>query len=250
MKVLNFILMLTIAAGQAFADSAIDWTDNYNKLLQKYVVVSSNNSTIVTAVNYSGLRQSRECEPLAAQLSQLDNIAQLSQNDQLAFWINVYNFLAIKKVVDNPGINKLTDLNKGFTSVWKQYAGTVAGNKYSLDNIEHGIIRKKFKEPRIHFAVVCVAKSCPNIRNEAYYGSRLNQQLSEQAKQFLANEQKGMKTVGNRLYISSIFFWFKKDFNNNPKEWLYRNKYIKEEIKDSYRLKRLEYDWTLNSAEK
>lgn len=245
------ILVFTMLLFQLSADdSAVaKFTSSYDLLLKKYVQVEKNSDgTLVTSVDYPGLRKSRNNAITSAKLAKVSNIENMNTNDQLAFWINAYNFLAINKVVNNPKIKKLTDLNTLFKSVWKQAAGKIAGKEYSLNNIEHSIIRKQFKEPRIHFAVVCAAKSCPNIRNEAYTGEKLDEQLNDQMKQFLSNTKKGMKIdkTAKKIYLSKIFSWFAADFNNKPLEWLFNKKMINQTVKNKYSLKYLSYDWSLN----
>lgn len=244
-------LIFTMVLLQVSADdnTADKFVSSYGILLKKFIKVStSTNGTIITSVDYRGLRESNDCAITAIYLAKVSNIEKMESKEQLAFWINAYNFLVINKVVKNPKIKKLTDLNTLFTSVWKQPSGKVAGKIYSLDEIEHGIIRKKFKEPRIHFAVVCGAKSCPNIRNEAYTGKKLDEQLNEQVKQFLSNTKKGMKIdkTAEKIYLSKIFKWFSTDFNNKPLEWLLKKKMIDKIEKDKYSIKYLNYDWSLN----
>ena len=193
------------------------------------------------------MRRDGATVPLRRSLARVSDAKKLGVNDELSFWINAYNFLAIDTVVRNPKIKKLTDLNKMFKAVWKQPAGSVAGKAYSLDDIEHGFLRKDFNEPRMHVALVCAAKSCPNIRWEAYSGDMLVDQLADQLKTFVASPDKGLKVDASkrRIYLSPIFKWFKKDFPGGPVTWL-KGQGLITAAQAGYKVKYLDYDWTLN----
>jgi hypothetical protein len=98
--------------------------------------------------------------------------------------------------------------------VWKRPAGVVGGRTMSLDEIEHDILRPRFTDPRVHFAVVCASVSCPDLRAEPYDGQRLSAQLDDAARTFLSNPGKGMRVneKARKLQVSSIFGWFADDF--------------------------------------
>jgi hypothetical protein len=115
-----------------------------------------------------------------------------------------------------------------------------------LNNIEHGIIRKQFNEPRIHFALVCAAKSCPPLRNEAFTAERLNEQLQSQGEKFVNDALKN-KISKSEVSISKIFDWYGMDFKPTPiVETL--NKYSKVKIDDKAKVNYNTYDWSLNGS--
>lgn len=234
-------------AGFVQADKIDQWILEYDGLLENYVQPGVKKGIKSNLVDYEKLRKSGLVPKLKTSLKTLPAVDKLEQKKQLAFWLNVYNFLAMAKVVENPKINSLKDLSGWFDPVWKQDAGTVSRKKYSLDDIEHEIIRKQFKEPRIHAALVCAALSCPNLRREAYISDKLDAQLDEQLKSFLSNNKKGMKVDDNNqtIYLSKVFKWFAEDFEKNPKEWLIKKAFIPRKV-ENYHLKYLEYDWELN----
>ncbi len=138
----------------------------------------------------------------------------------------------------------------------------VGGERYSLDDIEHKILRKKFKEPRIHFALVCASKSCPSLLPEAYVADRLDEQLTAAAQAFLTDPAKGFrlerKRVGDgdrsRVYLSSIFKWFRKDFEADGRSLVeFIAPYVPEDGRafleeqgDVVSFRFLTYDWSLN----
>ena len=115
-----------------------------------------------------------------------------------------------------------------------------------LNNIEHGILRKDFEEPRIHFAVNCASVSCPKLRNEAYVGSRLDAQLNDQAKAFLADKGKNNIKNANEAKLSKLFKWFKGDFTKNGDLISFINKYSTVKLNKDANLDFLDYDWNLN----
>jgi hypothetical protein len=132
----------------------------------------------------------------------------------MAFWINAYNLLAIKMVVEHYPLASIRDAGSFLWPVWKKTAGLVGGNAYSLDEIEHDILRGRFHDPRVHFAIVCASVSCPDLRVEPYDAASLDAQLEDAARAFLANPAKGL--VANQaaasVSVSSIFRWFGADF--------------------------------------
>jgi hypothetical protein len=124
-----------------------------------------------------------------------------------------------------------------------------------LNNIEHKIIRPVFKDFRIHFAVVCAAKSCPALRSEAYEGPKLDQQLDDQAMLFLSDNSKNRFDVATqKASISKIFDWYQKDFGKAKSELLLAiSKYLPDQIRksiqsapDNWEIDYTNYDWSLN----
>jgi len=223
------------------------WTEQYDNILRQHVKQGNKKGISLTVVDYDALRNNQEFIHLKYKLANLPSVENESRDIQIAFWINVYNYLTILKVVENPGIKKLTDLNGIIKNVWQQPAGTVCKKEVTLDEIEHQILRKNLKEPRIHFAIVCAALSCPNLRMEAYTSKELYKQLDDQLYKFINNEDKGMKIDNNNriIYLSKIFMWFKGDFQKTPLEWLINKGIISDKYKN-YKVKFLNYDWELN----
>lgn len=127
-----------------------------------------------------------------------------------------------------------------------------------MNEIEHEIIRPKFKEPRIHFALVCAAMGCPPLLNEAFTGEKLDRQLDYLAKEFLNNPQKNEFDVEKRVTrISKIFDWYEKDFGDNKQDVLrfvadYLPQSLAQEIRanpDAWKVEYKDYDWSLNEVE-
>lgn len=170
-----------------------------------------------TQVVYSGFKSSQT--ELTAYLKSLsavsqDTFEQWDQNTQLAFLINAYNAYTIDLILTRyPDLTSIRDIGGFFSSPWKQEFAVLLGKKRSLDDIEHGLIREKgvYNEPRIHFAVNCASIGCPALREEAYVGDKLDEQLEQQTVRFLSDNSRNYYD-GNTLHISKIFSWYKDDF--------------------------------------
>ena len=162
-------------------------------------------------------RDGAALQTLRRQLAEVDPEA-LSGPDQLAYWINLYNVSIVALVVDRYPIESIRDLSTDpivRLNVFKKPHVRVKGGTLSLDEVEHERIRARFRDPRIHFAVNCAAESCPPIRIEPYVGARVDEQLDDQTRRFLAGprgarleERDGRVTVR----VSKVMDWFAEDF--------------------------------------
>ncbi|HHB78510.1 MAG TPA: DUF547 domain-containing protein [Saprospiraceae bacterium] len=171
------------------------------------------------------------------------------RTEQLAYWINAYNAFTVKLIIDHYPVKSIKDIKRGVpfvNTVWDIKFIEIGGKKYDLNNIEHGILRKRFHEPRIHFAVNCASASCPPLLNHAYTGAQLNRQLSQQAKRFLADKSKNIITP-DRLQLSKIFKWFRKDFTQKGSLIDFLNLYAPTTIHKNAKISYLPYDWRLNN---
>ena len=175
----------------------------------------------------------------------------LSRNEQFAFYVNAYNAWTIKLILSGyPGIKSIKDLGSLFKSPWKKKICRIDGKIITLDDIEHNILRPRFKDPRVHFAINCAAKSCPPLRSEPYSGGELDQQLDEMTRAFI-NDLESNRLEGHTLYVSSIFKWFAEDFNKDIVGFFlkYAKGDLKEQLeanKEKIEVKYLDYDWSLN----
>jgi hypothetical protein len=205
----------TAAAEPGIAPSAEESAGSaYAGLLARHVRPGRIGDVDLSVVDYAALRGDPLYAKALADLASTDPEALPGQADRFAFWINAYNLLAIRTVADHWPVAGIRDLGGVFSPIWKKPAGVVGGRTLSLDEIEHGILRPRFRDPRVHFAIVCASVSCPDLRAEPYRGARLSEQLDEAARIFLANPAKGLRLdEGSRtLAVSSIFRWFAEDF--------------------------------------
>jgi hypothetical protein len=244
----------------------------YDSLLKKYV----HNGR----VDYKGFIASKE--EFDTYLKQLGSVSEndyvnWSREEKLVFWINAYNAFTIKAVTNHYPIKRNKNLVGVFypknsirqiDGVWDKLKFQAVGRTVTLENIEHGILRKEFKESRIHFAIVCASVGCPDLRGEAYKANVINEQLESAATEFINNPQKGVKINPDdkTVRLSRIFDWFGGDFiekfgngelfkDRDPKEravlnFVEKHLQFEEERrflkKGKFKTSYLKYDWTLN----
>jgi hypothetical protein len=200
----------------------------------------------------------------------LDEIAAVSNEEygdftkpqQLAFLINAYNAYTIDFVLtEYPNIESIKELGSLFSSPWKKKLFPLLGEKRSLDEIEHGMIRKPgdFDDPRIHMAVNCASIGCPALRDEAFVAQRLDTQLEDGARRFLGDSSRN-RADEKGLWVSKIFDWYAVDFkkqSGSVGKWL--APYAEQLSSDaqvraavasgSLRVRHLDYDWALNDRQ-
>ncbi|MEE8586752.1 MAG: DUF547 domain-containing protein [Acidobacteriota bacterium] len=175
------------------------------------------------------------------------------RSQQLAFLINAYNAWTVQLILSHYPIESILEIEEP----WKQPVVRLWGEAISLDRLEHGLIRPDFDEPRIHFAVNCAARSCPQLRREAFVASRLEEQLEESAQQFLDDDRNNRLEQDSgkvRLNLSKIFEWYGNDFQSRyggvlpfvaPR--ISGDAKIKSRIREGKaEVHYLEYDWGLN----
>jgi hypothetical protein len=171
-----------------------------------------------------------------------------SREERLAYWINAYNAYTVKLIVDHYPVGSIKEIKNGIpfvNTVWDIKFIHIEERTYDLNNIEHGILRAKYDEPRIHFAVNCASVSCPNLRNEAYTAEQLDRQLDDQARDFLSDPTKNIIEPG-RVRLSKIFRWYKGDFTERGSLIDFLNRYAPVEIQPDAKVDYLDYNWSLN----
>ena len=228
-------------------------------------------------VHYPGLKADRgNLDSFAASLSNVkpELFDSWSDREKTAFWINAYNALTLEAIIRNYPIE--SSLVRSFVypknsirqipGVWDKLRFVILGREMSLNDIEHGTLRAKFNEPRVHVALVCAALSCPPLRREPYTGEQLDRQLEDQARAFLRS-LRGLRIDHGAgvVQLSSIFKWFGEDFvktygtsdkftSRNGSERAVLNfvsRYVDESDQDfllrgDYKIEYLNYDWSLN----
>lgn len=246
-KIAAAILAIMLAAAQpAWAGESYErFLNVYDGLLQEHVRPAEKDGIAYNGVDYEGwTADPRHKEALKFLLA--ENPDSYTGDKKKAFWINTYNFFTIDLIVREGERESIKNLGGTFTSSWTRYAWTLAGRDYTLDYIEHKILRP-MGDARVHFAINCASVSCPDLRLEAYRTEKLNSQLSEQAKLTFDNPNKGLRIENGTLYVSRVFDWFAVDFNDGDvKGWL--QPYIP--VDESAPLRYLDYDWSLNKQSK
>ena len=183
-------------------------------------------------------------------------VTSLNQDEQLAFWINLYNAQTIRVILDNYPVDSIRSIKTNafdFKGPWNDASLTVEGETLTLDNIENRIVRPIFNDPRIHYALNCAAIGCPNLRAQAFKGAGLNAVLDTQARTFI-NNPRAIKTEDGRVIASRIFLWYKKDYGDSEEDILshirqYANPELLQSLQGATNIDVYEYDWALNTFE-
>ena len=258
----SLILVLILLFGSNQMLNAFDHTA-WDKLLRENITVI--NGGQVTQVDYDGfLDQRSELHEYLMNLSEIQKVDfdGWGEGTRLAFLINAYNAWTIELVLTRyPNLRSIRQIGLLPISAWRKDIVELFDTKYSLDEVEHGMIRAEgiYNEPRIHFAVNCAAIGCPALRPEAFVGEKLEEQLEESTKLFLADKTRNYSD-GGKLYISSVFDWYGEDFEkgwqgiNSVAQFLYlyaEELRLDEEMKEKLFTNQLElhylkYDWNLN----
>ncbi len=262
------VLMLTIFPVKA----APIWVErNFvapNKLVNEVFTRSDEQSTIVidhsewshflskyasarddglNVVDYRGV-SSEDAMALDAYIEMLSAIdaTTLNKDEQLAFWINMYNAVTVQLIIKSEPVDSIRDLNKP----WDRPRVTVNGVFLTLNQIESGIIRPVYDDPRIHYAVNCASIGCPNLALMAYSGSTLNDMLDAGARNYI-NHPRGVTVKGRRVTASKIFGWYREDFGADIQAVLdHIRKYADDDLKAALegrtKISKYKYDWNLN----
>lgn len=239
-KILLFLTLFTLSI------TAHAYENDLDVLLKTHVKTVTKSGIQYNAVNYTAWGKDPRHAKVRDEILKTDANTLKSKDQKLAYWINAYNVLTIDLITSKKETKSIKNLGTLFRSPWKKHSWTVNGKKLTLDHIEHKIIRP-LNDARIHFAINCAAKSCPDLRREAYRANKLNGQLQHQVNLTLNNASKGFKsTNGNKaVKVSKVMDWFKVDFNKgNLNTWLqpYKKQFVNANTKISF----FDYDWSLN----
>ncbi|MCF6313434.1 MAG: DUF547 domain-containing protein [Verrucomicrobiales bacterium] len=201
-------------------------------------------------VNYAALKKNRA--DLDAYLKTTGAISESefkawTHDQRLAFLINVYNAETLQLIIDHYPVKSIKKIGGFFFGQpWDVECVTLFGKKTTLNHIEHDILRPKYKEPRVHFVIVCAAMGCPPLSNQVFVAESLDQQLDTRGQVFLAQKNKN-KLDGSTLYLSPIFSWFAEDFTKNGSLQDFVAKFFPTDIKGKkLKIKYTSYDWSLN----
>lgn len=209
---LGLMLVSMLVRAGAFDQQHTVWT----QLLQDHVVWIRGG--VASQVDYDGFAADRD--KLDQYLASLSAVTESqyqgwTRNQKLAFLINAYNAFTVRLILDHyPGIESIKDIGGWFGSPWKQAFFELRGQKHSLDDIEQTMIRKHFREPRIHMAVNCASIGCPALADTAYVASDLDAQLTRAVNRFLSDHRRNRYDDADRTFkVSAIFDWYGEDWN-------------------------------------
>lgn len=234
------------AADMARAEHA-EWT----RLLARYVQVGPDG---VNRVDYAALKASE------ADLAALDAyIAGFAQADlsgtgpaEFAAWSNLYNAVTVRHIVERYPVRSIRD-GYLFGGPWKKVTVVAGDETVSLDAIEHDILRPRFADPRVHYAINCAAWSCPNLQPKAWEAKTLDADLDAAARAYV-NHPRGVDPGRKGLTVSAIYDWFEEDFGGSRSAVIdhiltYADETLAEDIRANPKIRRYDYDWSLNGTE-
>jgi hypothetical protein len=231
------------------------------KFLDRHIVTGQEvDGFHLTLVDYQAIYRDRSApealyDQVLRQFSTFDPAKLTSRNEKLAFWVNAYNFGAIKMIVDHFPVDSIRSRKINFLkNPWNKKVLSVGGQNYSLGQIEHDILLDELSEPMTHFAIVCASLSCPNLSPDIYTHDKLDSQLARQASLFLQDPKKGVDIdrEGKTVYFSQIFRFDKKTFPDGARSALelispYLSRQQRTYLADQeYKIKYLDYNWDLN----
>jgi Protein of unknown function, DUF547 len=261
-QVFTLVAFATMALAGPTISSAATTPDTaaYTRVLERFVTGDAR-------VRYAELKADpHDLDGYLASIASV-NAAELEarpEADRIAFWINAYNAITLKTItndypIQGHGLSALrypSSSIRQISDAWSDRSWVVAGSSMSLDDIEHKTLRKRFREPRVHMALVCAALGCPPLRAEAYVGARLGEQLDDQTRRYLASPF-GMKLEPEhrRIEVSAIFKWFAGDFDKEDEVRGFLIRYAptaaaRAALADSKtKIVFIDYDWSLNEAQ-
>lgn len=225
----------------------------WNALLRAHLVPGNDG---LNRFDYAGLK-ARGAPQLKTYLSGLQSIdpTKLGRDEQLAFWTNLYNAKTVEIVASHYPVKSIRDIrlsNILIAGPWRAKVVKVQGVPLSLDDIEHQIMRPIWRDARIHYAVNCASVGCPNLLAHAYTGAQMDAMLDEAARQYI-NSRRGVKFVGRKAIVSSIYDWYAEDFGGSADGVLahirrHAGPNLAARIKKVTTIAGYAYDWALNDT--
>ncbi|MDE2661978.1 MAG: DUF547 domain-containing protein [Gemmatimonadota bacterium] len=230
----------------------------WQALLDAYLITDDPSG--VTLVDYAKLRaNTADRARLAGYIDYLQGLdpRQYAKDVQMAYWINLYNAVTLRVVVDEYPVASIKDIHEGLipgTGPWRDIHASVAGHPLTLDNIEHDILRPIWRDARIHYGVNCASIGCPNLAPEPYTAENLERLLDQAARDYV-NHPRGV-TLRDQAsaVVSSIYFWYQEDFGDSEAGVLeHLRKYaegdLAERLRDFDGSLDHDYDWSLNAPD-
>jgi len=225
------------------------WTE----LLQTYV---STDAAGINRVDYGGVTKADKAA-LERYLARMERVQVrvLTRPEQLAFWINLYNAKTVDIVLEHYPVDSIRDINPSGALIsigpWDEPVIEVDGRRLSLNDIEHGIIRPVWQDPRVHYILNCAASGCPNLAKEAYRGADIDARMSEAARAHVNDPRGARFTEEGRLVVSKIYSWFREDFGGDEAAVLdhlrrYAETELEQRLEDVRAIDGYAYDWSLN----
>ena len=225
----------------------------WDRFLDRYVVTGHPSG--INRVRYGDVTEEdrRELDSYIGRL-QAVAVSEMNRDEQAAYWINLYNALTVKVILDHYPVTSITriDISPGLFSrgPWDAKLLSIEGEEVSLNDVEHRILCPIWQDPRIHYAVNCASMGCPNMQNRAYTGATIEALLDKGAREYI-NHPRGVTFEGTKLVLSGIYDWFQEDFDGSEQGVLrHLSRYAAPELAaklENYSGRiAYEYDWSLN----
>jgi hypothetical protein len=241
--------------GMASASTALDSLD---ALYARYIVAGEDG---INRVAYNAWKQApADRAALDAAIAALtrERPSQMPSAAQFAYWANLYNALTLQEVLRHYPVASIRDIKSrgvldfgALIGPWKTHLATVEGRRLSLDDIEHGIMRPTFRDPRVHYALNCASIGCPNLQHRVFRAETLEAQLDAAARIFI-NHRRGVRLEGGQLRLNSIYDWFRIDFGDVSRLRAHLVHYAEPDVRRailaSTRIAGYDYDWRLNDV--
>ena len=250
MGTIGTVSTLTAAPAAAVEDSAL--VGRWDAALQGYV--KANDAQGVARFDYAGLTaNTNDRKLLKDYIAYLEtkNPDVMSENEALAYWANLYNAVTVDVIINNYPVSSIRKIRSGFSiGPWKENRVTVNGTEMSLDDIEHGTMRKKYPSPLIHYMVNCASVGCPNLKDGLWHAETLEADRKAAAETFV-NSERGVRITKKGLQVSSIYKWFQSDFGGSKDGVVqhirqYAGPELAAAIDGGAKIRGFEYDWDLN----
>lgn len=241
MRFIYLLLIIYSSSVFSFDHTFTEWS----KILKEYTLVKKKQ----VYVDYKSLKKKQKVlDNFLISMENLDKktFDSFSDKQKLAFWINAYNAYTLKLILKNYPVKSIKDIGWFFSTPWKIDFIKLFGKVMSLDDIEHGIIRKEYKEARVHFALNCASIGCPSLFQEAFIATKIDTQLEICTKNFLLNTRKNVMSK-KVFYVSKVFDWFEEDFvkyHGSVQNFIGTTLNIQDA--EQKELKYIKYDWSLN----
>ncbi|MCY3564670.1 MAG: DUF547 domain-containing protein [Gammaproteobacteria bacterium] len=216
----------------------------------------------VNRFDYAALKansgERRRLRDYLAELQAIDP-RDYSRAEQKAYWINFYNALTVETVTEEYPVDSIREISEsllgigGFIPVgpWRDVRAEVAEIDLTLDDMEHGILRPIYRDPRIHYGVNCASIGCPNLVTTAFSAGNTEELLDDAARAYV-NHPRGVDIVDEDfMVISSIYTWFVEDFGGDEEGVIehllqYAEPELAEQLREFLGFIEYEYDWALN----
>ncbi|MBF0238039.1 MAG: DUF547 domain-containing protein [SAR324 cluster bacterium] len=264
--ILIFVGLIHAVIAAPSADLWETWTRNnpvnqnqinhepWQEFLNMYL--ETQHASGINRVRYARV-STEDRQSLADYLKQMSQtqITAYSKQEQKAFWINLYNALTVQIILKNYPVQSIRDIKSGFFSFgpWDMKLMEIEGEKITLNDIEHRILRPLWQDNRVHYALNCASLGCPDLQPQAFTRENTETLLDSAARAFI-NHERGAKFEKDELVLSSIYHWFKTDFGGTDASVIehliqFADAPLAEKLRSYHESWDHDYDWKLNAAQ-